>query len=86
MKYKNFHIDKPEPNTPVYFICPTGQEILGHFKGGTWFESQDGKYKNYYSKFWRHLDESEMILVKVPEIIDPSVRVKRKYTKRIPSE
>lgn len=86
MKYKNFHIEKPSPGSYVYFISPQGVEVLGTFKGKTWFEDQNGIYKNYYAKHWRYLEESEMILVKIPEPIDPNVRIKRKYTKRIPKE
>lgn len=81
MKYKNFHTDRPLPNTPVYFICPTGVEVLGWFKGGAWFEDVEKKYRNYYAKFWRELTEQETLLVQLPQTEE--VRTKRKYTRRI---
>ena len=46
MRYQNFHVDKPEIG-PVYFICPTGKETLGFFKGAAWFESQLIDYDVY---------------------------------------
>jgi len=79
-KYKNFHYDKPEPNTPVYFICPTGKEVLGLFKGKTWFEDMDGKYKNFTAKLWRNLDDSELRLVQMIDV--PEERPKRKYVRK----
>jgi len=79
MKYKNFHIDKPLPNTPLYFIGPNATELLGWYLGGTWFEDTAGRYRNYYAKFWRELAESEMLLVTSPPRVE--VRTKRKYTR-----
>lgn len=80
MKYRDFHRHRPEPNTPVYFICPKGFEVLGWFKGGTWFEDMDKKYQNYSAKYWRELTEQEMLLVQLPQTQE--VRTKRKYTRR----
>ena len=80
MRYRNFHSMKPIPNTMVYFICPAGIEVLGWFKGGTWFEDIEKKYLNYYAKYWRELTEQEMLLVQLP--IEPEVHVIRKYTRR----
>lgn len=80
-RYQNSYKHRPEPNTPVYFICPNGAEILGWFKGGNWFEDMEKKYRNYAAKYWRELTEEEMLLVRIPQHVE--VRPKRKYTRRI---
>ena len=85
MKYKNFHVDKPEINQLIYWLDPQIKETLGFYLGSTIFIEADGTQRGYYAKYWRPANETDQLLVTwSPEKLD--LPQKRKYTKKPKSE
>jgi hypothetical protein len=84
MKYKNFHIDKPEKHQLIYWLNTQLRETLGFFMGGTVFIEADGKQRGYYAKYWRAASEGDNLLATwKPDGSHIEVVEKRKYTKKV---
>jgi hypothetical protein len=84
MKYKNFHIDKPQVHQLIYWLNPQIREVLGFFMGGSVFIEADGTQRGYYAKYWRPASEEDALLAtwKPDGSHIPPVVPKRAYNKK----
>lgn len=75
-KYKIHPSESPEINKLIWYIGPTGKEILGYYIGKTFFVEADGKNRGYYAKYWRYADEQDSLLATWSP--DPAIHKKSK--------
>ena len=80
-KYNNSYEIKPEINQVIYFIGPTGVELLGTFLGGTRFDAIGHENsKGFCAKFWRPAEEEIITSLKKEE---SPIYIKNKRRKHV---